>query len=63
MSTDLPELTEDEYRALESFSRNIDIIGQLFLEGQGTREGMFMAIASIRSGLDVLEGVAERWEE
>jgi hypothetical protein len=59
----MPELTDDEKQILTSVGAAFDVIGRMFSEGDGTREGLIMAVSELRACANMFEGVVERWPQ
>lgn len=59
---DLLEMTEEQVLDIASIGGVMETLGGLFTDGEGTPQGLRMAIAAIRSAADALEEVCDTWE-
>lgn len=55
-------IDDDARKAIFALGDNFGAIGDLFVNGHGTPEGLRMCIAGLREAATVLEGVCDRWE-
>jgi hypothetical protein len=55
-------VSDDEAVTIMSLGDNFDIIGRLFVDGEGTPQGLRMCIAGLHEAARVLTDICDRWE-